>query len=129
MENSLCEKPERHAPRRLSDYLMLEGQKQKVHSLVDKVSHEKAAHGVQAGQPCRTNTLASDRESPFIKAGCGKTACPVCAADGGEPFNRRLLRPDRRSALRRRPERWQDARTWRPRIGHAAENPVVWPLG
>ena len=29
MENSLCEKPERHAPRRLSDYLMLEGQKQK----------------------------------------------------------------------------------------------------
>jgi len=34
MENSLCEKPERHAPRRLSDYLMLEGQKQKVHSLV-----------------------------------------------------------------------------------------------
>jgi hypothetical protein len=27
MESSLCEKPERHAPRRLSDYLMLEGQK------------------------------------------------------------------------------------------------------
>jgi ribbon-helix-helix CopG family protein len=25
-----------------------------------------AAHGVQAGQPCRTNTLASDRESPFL---------------------------------------------------------------
>jgi hypothetical protein len=37
MESSLCEKPERHAPRRLSDYLTLEGQKQKVHSLVDKV--------------------------------------------------------------------------------------------
>jgi hypothetical protein len=35
----------------------------------------------------------------------------------------------RRSALRRRPERWQDARTWRPRTGHAAEYPVVWPLG
>ncbi len=35
----------------------------------------------------------------------------------------------RRSALRRRPGRWQDARTWRPRIGHAAENPFVWPLG
>ena len=33
----LCEKPERHAQRRLSDHLMLEGQKQKVHSLVDKV--------------------------------------------------------------------------------------------
>ena len=37
MESSLCEKPERHAPRKLSDHLMLEGQKQKVHSLVDKV--------------------------------------------------------------------------------------------
>ena len=61
---------------------------------LEGISHEKAAHGVQASQPCRTNTLASDRESPFIKAGCGKTARPVCAADGGEPFNRRLLRPD-----------------------------------
>ena len=37
MESSLCEKPERHAPRRLSDHLGLEGLKQKVHSLVDKV--------------------------------------------------------------------------------------------
>ena len=37
MESSLCEKPERHASRRLSDHLRLEGQKQKVHSLVDKV--------------------------------------------------------------------------------------------
>ena len=37
MESSLYEKPERHAQRRLSDHLMLEGQKQKVHSLVDKV--------------------------------------------------------------------------------------------
>ncbi len=41
MESSLCEKPERHAPRRLSDYLMLEGQTQKVHSLVDKVYSRK----------------------------------------------------------------------------------------
>src|SRR5271155_1013512 len=37
MESSLCEKPERHAPRRLLDHLGLEGLKQKVHSLVDKV--------------------------------------------------------------------------------------------
>ena len=37
MESSLCEKPECHASRRLSDHLMFEGQKQKVHSLVDKV--------------------------------------------------------------------------------------------
>jgi hypothetical protein len=29
-----------------------------------------------------------------MKAGCGKTARPVCAADGGEPFNGRLLRPN-----------------------------------
>jgi RNA-directed DNA polymerase len=40
MENSLCEKPERHASRRLSDHLMFEGQK-KVHSLVDKVYSRK----------------------------------------------------------------------------------------
>jgi RNA-directed DNA polymerase len=37
MDSSLCEKPERHVPRRLSDHLTFEGQKQKVHSLVDKV--------------------------------------------------------------------------------------------
>jgi RNA-directed DNA polymerase len=43
MESSLCEKPERHAPRRLSDYLMLEGQKQKVHSLVDRLVIETDA--------------------------------------------------------------------------------------
>jgi RNA-directed DNA polymerase len=36
MESSLCEKPERHALRKLSDYLLLEGKK-KVHSLVDKI--------------------------------------------------------------------------------------------
>ena len=41
MESSLCEKPERHAPRRLSDHLGLEGLKQKVHSLVDKVYQEE----------------------------------------------------------------------------------------
>ena len=38
MESSLCEKPERHASRRLSDHLTFEGLKQKVHSLVDKVT-------------------------------------------------------------------------------------------
>jgi hypothetical protein len=37
MDSSLCEKPERHASRRLSDHLTFEGQKQKVHSPVDKV--------------------------------------------------------------------------------------------
>ena len=41
MENSLCEKPERHASRRLSDHLTFEGQTKKVHSLVDKVYSRK----------------------------------------------------------------------------------------
>ena len=41
MDSSLCEKPERHAPRRLSDHLTFEGQKQKVHSLVDKIYSRK----------------------------------------------------------------------------------------
>src|SRR6202158_3764517 len=41
MESSLCEKPERHASRKLSDHLTLEGQKQKVHSLADKVYSRK----------------------------------------------------------------------------------------
>src|SRR4029077_15932721 len=41
MESSICEKPERHASRRLSDHLVLEGRKQKVHSLVDKVYSRK----------------------------------------------------------------------------------------
>ena len=66
MESSLCEKPERHASRRLSDHLMFEGQKQKAHSLVDQV-----------GQPCLTDPFTSDHESPFMKAACGKTARAV----------------------------------------------------
>jgi hypothetical protein len=48
MESSLCEKPERHTPRRLSDYLMLEGQKRKVHSLVDRYTHARAS-GLRGG--------------------------------------------------------------------------------
>src|SRR5450631_3966988 len=44
---------------------------------LEGISHEKAADGVQAGQPGRTNTFSSDRASPFMKAGCGKTARPV----------------------------------------------------
>jgi RNA-directed DNA polymerase len=44
-----------------------------------------------------TDTFASGRKSPFMKAGCGKTARPVCAADGGQRKGdrARLLRPDR----------------------------------
>ena len=60
------------------------------------VSDRTAAHRVQAGRAGLTDTFASGRKSPFMKAGCGKTARPVCAADGGQrKSNRaRLLRPD-----------------------------------
>src|SRR6516162_4278358 len=61
---------------------------------VEGISHQTVAHGVQAGQPRRTHTFAADRESPFMKAGYGKTVCPVCAADGGKLFIGRLIRPD-----------------------------------
>ena len=66
MESSLCEKPERHASRRLSDHLTFEGQKQKVYSPEDKVV-----------QPCLTDPFSSDLTRPFMKAECGKTACSV----------------------------------------------------
>jgi group II intron reverse transcriptase/maturase len=56
MENSLCEKPERHASRKLSDYLMLKGEK-KVHSLVDKV-YSRANLG-RAWESVRANRGAS----------------------------------------------------------------------
>jgi hypothetical protein len=63
MESSLCEKPERHASRRLSDHLTFEGQKQKVHSLVDKVT--------------LVDPFSPDFAKPFMKAECGKTARSV----------------------------------------------------
>ena len=66
MESSLCEKPERHASRKLSDHLAFEGQKQKVHSLVDKV-----------GQPCLANTFSPDLAKPFPeKRNAGKLHVP-----------------------------------------------------
>jgi len=65
---------------------------------MEGVSHQTVAHGVQAGQPRLTHTFAADRESPFMKAGYGKTVCPVCAADGGKLFIGRLLRPDSEEA-------------------------------
>jgi hypothetical protein len=55
MASSLCEKPERHASRRLSDHLMFEGQKQKAHSLVDQV-----------GQPCLTDSFSPDLAKPGV---------------------------------------------------------------
>ena len=65
MENSFCEKPERHAPRRLSDHLKLEGQKKKVHSLVDKVYSRKNLH--LAWERVRANHGASGTDGITIE--------------------------------------------------------------
>ena len=65
MESSLCEKPERHASRRLSDYLTLEGHKQKVHSLVDKVYACKNLH--LAWERVRANRGASGSDRIMIE--------------------------------------------------------------
>src|SRR5580692_6135890 len=44
---------------------------------LEALSHETAAwRGVQAGWPRLTDTVSTDCESPFMKAGCGKTARP-----------------------------------------------------
>ena len=52
---------------------------------LEALSHETAAgRGVQAGLPPLTDTVSSDCESPFMKAGCGKPARPVvCPAKAG----------------------------------------------
>ncbi len=73
LESSIRERPERHAPRRLSDYLMLEGQKQKVHSLVDKVYSRKnlqlawervrANHGAAGADGITIEAFESELES------------------------------------------------------------------
>jgi RNA-directed DNA polymerase len=65
MESSLCEKPERHASRRLSDHLTFEGQKQKVHSLVDKVYARKNLH--LAWERVRANRGASGTDRITIE--------------------------------------------------------------
>ena len=65
MESSLCEKPERHASRRLSDHLTFEGQKQKVHSLVDKVYARKNLH--LAWERVRANRGASGADRITIE--------------------------------------------------------------
>ena len=66
MESSLCEKPERHASRRLSDHLTFEGQKQKVHSLVDKVtlSHCAKTSTAAAAIVSRARALGFNRTDP-----------------------------------------------------------------
>ena len=65
MDSSLCEKPERHALRRRSDHLRLEGQKQKVHSLVDKVYARKNLQ--LAWERVRANQGASGTDSRAVQ--------------------------------------------------------------
>jgi RNA-directed DNA polymerase len=69
VESSLWEKPERHAPRRLSDYLVLDGQTQKVHSLVDKVYSRKNLK--LAWERVRANEGASGTDGVSIEAFAG----------------------------------------------------------
>jgi hypothetical protein len=47
------------------------------HELGPKIDLRQGRLQVQAGQPYQPYTFSSDRESPVMKAGCGKTARPV----------------------------------------------------
>jgi hypothetical protein len=87
MESSFCEKPERHAPRRLSDDLKLEGQKQKVHSLVDKVYSRKNLK--LAWERVRANHGASGSDKVTIEefeAGLEKNLERQRIETASEPF-------------------------------------------
>jgi len=66
MDSSLCERPERRAARRLSDHLVLEGRKEKVHSLVDKVYARKNLQ--LAWERVRANAGASGVDKVTIEA-------------------------------------------------------------
>src|SRR5206468_10087091 len=64
---------------------------------LDNVASPQALRRVRACQSCRADPFHRHSEDGvFVKAGCGKTARPVCAADGGqrESNRARLLRPD-----------------------------------
>src|SRR6202035_3391791 len=66
MESSLCEKPERHASRRLSDHLTFESQKKKVHSLVDKVvSFVSLVPSLRISRNHSEKRLAENLHEPF----------------------------------------------------------------
>ena len=45
---------------------------------LEGIPDRTAAHRVQAGRAGLTDSFASGRKRPFMKAGCGKTARPVC---------------------------------------------------
>src|SRR4029079_17511329 len=64
---------------------------------LENVATPQALRRVRACQSCRTDPFhRRSEDGVFVKAGCGKTARPVCAADGGqrESNRARLLRPD-----------------------------------
>ena len=66
MDSSLCERPERRALRKLSDHRVLEGRKEKVHSLVDKVYARKNLK--LAWERVRANRGASGVDQVTIEA-------------------------------------------------------------
>src|SRR6478672_6140614 len=92
---------------------------------LEGISDRTAARRVQAGRAGLTDPFASGRKSPFMKAGCGKTARPVCAADGGQrKSNRaRLLRPDTAAADGRQHEGWHHGLLLRRRALESAADP------
>ena len=86
-------KPERHASRRLSDYLTFEGQKQKVHSLVNQV-----------GQPCLIDPFSPDLAKPFMKAESGMWRSNLCGVQLRHPCaaaGNRLRTPHNKLAIER----------------------------
>ena len=107
MESSLCETPERHASRRLSDHLTFEGQKQKVHSLVDKVYSRKNLK--LAWERVRANRGAS---------GADKVTIGDFEANLDENLERLHENSETRLISRKRCEDWRSRRgVLRARLG------------
>lgn len=87
-KSSISEKPIRHHPRRLVDWLNPTSAR-KVHSLVDKVYKMKNLELAWHGEMGLVNlvslipSIAPHNMRTLVKAGRGKSAYPVWAADGG----------------------------------------------
>jgi len=106
MESSLCEKPERHASRRLSDHLTFEGQKKKVHSLVDKVYSRENLK--LAWERVRANRGASGADRVTIgdfEANLDENLGRLLENSGSKPISRKRCEDwrSRRGVLRARP--------------------------
>src|SRR5208282_5061005 len=83
VESSFSERPGHPRSRILVEWLGATGDDEG--SLVPPAGGCAAVLQVRARQPCRDVRLRRrSSEDVFVKAGCGKTARPVCAADGGQ---------------------------------------------